>query len=195
MTAVGRVGSGVAVAVGSERGVVVAATVGSGVGRAGSGVAVAVGSELGVAVAAAVGSGVGAGRSLRALRTAAMDKTVKTMSQRILREGTIMFRFLPSRLAGIAPATASKPSVVYTIPKLFVRIELMPITYGLNLSRSVDLQNLLRISLIKSYTSRSEKSDVFLSYQHTDQAKALELAKYLDRQGREVFIDIYDDTL
>ena len=71
----------------------------------------------------------------------------------------------------------------------------MPITYGLNLSRSVDLQSLLRTSLMKSYTSHSEKSDVFLSYQHSDQAKALELAKYLDRQGREVFIDIYDDTL
>ena len=95
----------------------------------------------------------------------------------------------------LAPGTAAKPSVVYTIPKLFARIELMPITYGLNLSRSVYLQSLLRTSLMKSYTSHSEKSDVFLSYQHSDQAKALELAKYLDRQGREVFIDIYDDTL
>ena len=71
----------------------------------------------------------------------------------------------------------------------------MPITYGLNLSQSSGLQSLVRSFLMKSYTSHSEKSDVFLSYQHSDQTKALELAKYLDQQGREVFVDIYDETL
>lgn len=36
---------------------------------------------------------------------------------------------------------------------------------------------------------------MFVSYQHSDQDTALELAKDLDRRGRRVFIDVHDDTL
>ena len=36
---------------------------------------------------------------------------------------------------------------------------------------------------------------MFVSYQHSDQHTALELARDLDRRGRRVFIDVHDDTL
>ena len=74
----------------------------------------------------------------------------------------------------------------------------MPITYGINLTKlwgsgEQRLQNTM--ILMKAYTAYSEKSDVFLSYQRSDQGVALNLAKDLDRLGRSVYIDVHDDTL
>ena len=48
---------------------------------------------------------------------------------------------------------------------------------------------------MRAYTSHTEKSDVFLSYQHADQAVALALAVDLDNMNRRVFIDVHDETL
>ena len=61
----------------------------------------------------------------------------------------------------------------------------MPITYGPNYNRTV---------LLKAYTTHAERSDVFLSYQRSDQNTAVELAKDLSRRW-DVFIDVYDGTL
>ena len=60
----------------------------------GVGVADAVGTSTGVAVGTdvgvSVGVGVGAGMSLQALRTTAMARTVRTASQRIRKEDTVI---------------------------------------------------------------------------------------------------------
>ena len=71
----------------------------------------------------------------------------------------------------------------------------MPITYGRNLTQSWGATRLLGTVLMKSYTTHSEKSDVFLSYRHCDQDMALRLSGELDNAGLDVFIDFYDGTL
>lgn len=71
----------------------------------------------------------------------------------------------------------------------------MPITYGMTLAKSWGAQRMRGTVLMKAYVPHTEKSEVFLSYQHADQGTALELAADLDRRGRCVFIDVYDDTL
>ena len=71
----------------------------------------------------------------------------------------------------------------------------MPITYGLNLAKSWGAQRESGSVLMKAHTTHTEKSDVFVSYQRSDQITALALAKHLDQCGRHVFIDIHDDTL
>ena len=49
--------------------------------------------------------------------------------------------------------------------------------------------------LMRAYTTHSQQSDVFLSYQHNDQAIALALAKELSDSQWDVFIDVHDDML
>ena len=71
----------------------------------------------------------------------------------------------------------------------------MPITYGRNLAKIWGAQQRSGTVLMKSYTTHTEKSEVFLSYQRTDQPTALGLATDLDRRGRRVFIDVHDDNL
>ena len=71
----------------------------------------------------------------------------------------------------------------------------MPITYGMNLAKSWGELRWSGTVLMKAYTTHTEESEVFLSYQHADQFTALDLAKDLDRQGRRVFIDVHDETL
>ena len=71
----------------------------------------------------------------------------------------------------------------------------MTITYGANLTKSLGAQHYSGTVLMKAYTTHTEKSEVFLSYRHTDQFTAWNLAKELDRRGRRVFIDVHDDTL
>ena len=71
----------------------------------------------------------------------------------------------------------------------------MAITYGPNLAKSWGSTRRLGTVLMKSYTTYSEQSDVFLSYRHKDQDVALTLAGELDRAGVDVFIDFYDGTL
>ncbi len=71
----------------------------------------------------------------------------------------------------------------------------MPITYGMNLARTRGVQQLSGIVQMSAYTTHAERADVFLSYRHGDQVTALQLAMYLDQRGRQVFIDIHDDTL
>ena len=71
----------------------------------------------------------------------------------------------------------------------------MSITYGRNLTRMWGDMRWSGTVLMKAYTTHTEESDVFLSYQHADQSTALELANDLDRKGRSVFIDVHDDTL
>ena len=71
----------------------------------------------------------------------------------------------------------------------------MPITYGVNLAKSWGELHRSGTVLMKAYTTHTEESEVFLSYQHADQSTALDLAKDLDRQGRRVFIDVHDISL
>ena len=71
----------------------------------------------------------------------------------------------------------------------------MPITYGMNLAKSWGRVRRSGTVLMKAYTTHTEESEVFVSYQHSDQFTALELAKDLDQKGRRVFIDVHDDTL
>ena len=71
----------------------------------------------------------------------------------------------------------------------------MPITYGRTLAKTWGAQRMIGTVLMKAYTPHTEKSEVFLSYQHSDRDTALGLAEYLDRHGRYVFIDVHDDTL
>ena len=71
----------------------------------------------------------------------------------------------------------------------------MAITYGRNLVRTGQGLLLGGKMLMKAYTTHTEKSDAFVSYQHSDQDTALELASYLDRLGKHVFIDVHDDAL
>ncbi len=49
--------------------------------------------------------------------------------------------------------------------------------------------------LMKAYTPHNQQSDVFVSYQHSDQATALGLAKELSDSEWDVFIDVHDDSL
>ena len=71
----------------------------------------------------------------------------------------------------------------------------MPITYGKNLAKSWRATQRSDAILMKSYTTHTEESEVFLSYGHADNATAWGLARELDRQGRRVFIDVHDNTL
>ena len=71
----------------------------------------------------------------------------------------------------------------------------MPITYGITLAKSWGAQRMSGTVLMKAFVPHTEKSEVFLSYQHSDQGTALQLAADLDRLGRYVFIDVHDDTL
>ena len=71
----------------------------------------------------------------------------------------------------------------------------MPITYGKNLAKSPGALKWSGTVLMKAYTTHTEVSDVFLSYRHTDEATAWELAHYLDLRGIRVFIDVHDHTL
>ena len=71
----------------------------------------------------------------------------------------------------------------------------MAITYGRNMARLGVAQRLMPTVLMKSYTTHNQQSDVFVSYQHNDQATALTLAKELSDQNWDVFIDVHDDTL
>ena len=71
----------------------------------------------------------------------------------------------------------------------------MPITYGMTLAKSWGAQRMRGTVLMRAYAPHTEKSEVFLSYQHADQGSALELAADLDRRGRYVFIDVHDNTL
>jgi hypothetical protein len=71
----------------------------------------------------------------------------------------------------------------------------MPITYGRNLTAMWGSEHRAGTVLMKAYTPYAAKSDVFLSYRHTDQSEALDLAEYLHQDGRNVYIDIHDDTL
>ncbi|MYB50472.1 MAG: toll/interleukin-1 receptor domain-containing protein [Dehalococcoidia bacterium] len=71
----------------------------------------------------------------------------------------------------------------------------MPITYGKNLAKSSRALKWSGTDLMKAYTTHTEVSDVFLSYRHTDETTAWSLARYLDRRGILVFIDIHDNSL
>ena len=71
----------------------------------------------------------------------------------------------------------------------------MPITYGRNLTRTWGATRVSGTVLMKAYTTHTQESEVFLSYQHADRLSAWDLAKDLDRLGRRVFIDVHDDTL
>ena len=71
----------------------------------------------------------------------------------------------------------------------------MAITFGRNLTQSWGDSRRLGTVLMKSYTTHTEKSDVFLSYRHRDQEVALRLAGELDKADLDVFIDYYDGTL
>ena len=57
----------------------------------------------------------------------------------------------------------------------------MPITYGRNLAQSWGTYQRYDTILMKAATTHTEKSEVFLSYQNSDQTIALRLAAYLDR--------------
>lgn len=73
----------------------------------------------------------------------------------------------------------------------------MSITYGRNLIRTLRAEE-YRLNaqvLMKAYTTHTEQSEVFLSYRGPDRDTSLQLAAYLDRQGRYVFIDVHDGTL
>ena len=83
-----------------------------------------------------------------------------------------------------------------SIPLQFLaRIDTMSITYGVNLTKIWGPQHSGAATLMKAYTTHKEKSEVFLSYQHSDKITALGLARGLDSRGRRVFIDVHDDTL
>lgn len=71
----------------------------------------------------------------------------------------------------------------------------MPITYRMNLSKLWGRERRSGTVLMKAYTTHTEESEVFVSYRHSDQHTALELARGLDEKGRRVFIDVHDDTL
>ena len=71
----------------------------------------------------------------------------------------------------------------------------MPISYGMNLAKSWGARQWSGTVLMKAYATHTEKSEVFLSYRHTDKATAWDLAYDLDRRGRRVFIDVHDNTL
>ena len=71
----------------------------------------------------------------------------------------------------------------------------MPITYGRNLTQLWGTYQRYDAVLMKAATTHTEKSEVFLPYQNSDQTTALRLAAYLDSCGRHVFIDVWDDTL
>lgn len=71
----------------------------------------------------------------------------------------------------------------------------MPITYGKNLAKTWGAAQQSGTVLMKAYTTHTEVSDVFVSYRHTDKATAWELAHYLDRRGRRVYIDVHDSKL
>ena len=71
----------------------------------------------------------------------------------------------------------------------------MPITYGVNLAKSWGAERVLDRILMKSYAPHTARSDVFLSYQRSDEGPAMALARALHEFGRDVFIDILDDTL
>ncbi len=71
----------------------------------------------------------------------------------------------------------------------------MPITYGVTLAKSWGPQRMSGTVLMKACVPHTQKSEVFLSYQHSDKHTALQLAAYLDQRGRYVFIDVCDDTL
>ena len=71
----------------------------------------------------------------------------------------------------------------------------MPITYGKNLAKSSGALKWSGTVLMKAYTTHTEASDVFLSYRHTDEATAWDLAQCLDLRDIRVFIDVHDNTL
>ena len=71
----------------------------------------------------------------------------------------------------------------------------MAITYGRNLAKTWGATRMSGTVLMKAYTTYTEDSEVFMSYQHADRSTAWELARDLDRLGRRVFIDVLDDTL
>ena len=71
----------------------------------------------------------------------------------------------------------------------------MAITYGRNMARLGVARLLTTTVLMRSYTAHSQQSDVFLSYQHKDQATALTLAQELSDWKWDVFIDVHDDSL
>ena len=48
---------------------------------------------------------------------------------------------------------------------------------------------------MKSYTTHTDSSEVFLSYQHNDRDIALRLSLYLNTMGRSVYLDVHDDAL
>ena len=79
--------------------------------------------------------------------------------------------------------------------KLHLRGIRMPITYGRSMSRLGVAWRFDRFRMMKSYSAHDEKSDVFVSYRHSDQDTAMELANYLDDKGNHVYIDIHDETL
>ena len=70
----------------------------------------------------------------------------------------------------------------------------MAITYGRNMARLGVARQLMSTVLMKAYTAHNQQSDIFVSYQHNDQATALTLAKELSKSWN-VYIDILDDTL
>ena len=53
----------------------------------------------------------------------------------------------------------------------------MSITYGVNLAKSWGERRSSGNILMKSYTTHTEQSEVFLSYKHADQATALGLGQ------------------
>ena len=71
----------------------------------------------------------------------------------------------------------------------------MAITYGPNMARLGVAQRLMPTVLMKAYTTYAQKSDVFVSYRHKDQATAISLAQELSDFNWDVFIDVHDDTL
>ena len=95
------VGTGVAVGMGVGWGIGVAVGTGATVG-VGWGVGAAVGISVAVGVGVGWGVGAEAGLLLQALRTTAMARTVRTASQRIRREDTVISVVSPSCRVGIA---------------------------------------------------------------------------------------------
>ncbi len=71
----------------------------------------------------------------------------------------------------------------------------MPIIYGLNSARLGEYRRFSNTFISKSFTTHAEKSEVFLSYYHSDRSTALTLARALDEAGRYVYIDVHDDSL
>ena len=71
----------------------------------------------------------------------------------------------------------------------------MSITYGVNLAKAWGAERGLGSVQMKSYAPHTARSDVFLSYQRSDERTAMALASDLHEFGHDVFIDILDDTL